>query len=118
MFVGVCRVTLHLPGNSSLKGKRRIIRSAVERTRGKFNASVAEVADNDNLKYAVIGATVVGNRAGHVDSMLAKIASFIEYLAIAPVVGLETEVIPMGDDIGIESGDALGGDRAFGEDKW
>ena len=52
MFVGVCRLTLYLHGNVSLKGKRKIMRSLIERTRTKFNASVAEVEDNDSQKEA------------------------------------------------------------------
>ena len=78
MFVGVCRVSLHLRGNNSLKGKRKVVRSILDRTRTKFNASVAEVQENDNKRRAVIGVAVVGNSAKHVDSMLGRILSFIE----------------------------------------
>ena len=100
MFVGVCRVALHLPGNASLKGKRGVVRRVVERTRAKFNAAVAEVADNDLKRRAVIGLAVVGNSAAHVDSMLARIGAFIESMAVAPIASRETEVIPLGGDIG------------------
>jgi uncharacterized protein YlxP (DUF503 family) len=100
MFVGVSRVALHLPGNTSLKGKRGVVRKVVERTRSKFNASVAEVADNDLKRRAVIGVAVVGNTAAHVDSMLGRIGGFIESLALAPIASRETEVIPLGGDIG------------------
>jgi len=100
MFVGVCRVAMHLPGNASLKGKRGVVRKVVERTRAKFNASVAEVADNDNKRRAVIGVAVVGNTTAHVDSMLGRIGGFIERMAIAPIASRETEIIPLGGDIG------------------
>ena len=84
MFVGICRLVLHLRGNSSLKGKRSVVRKVVERARSKFNAAVAEVGDNDAKQRAVLGIAVVGNSAGHVDSMLAKIGGFIEQLGVAP----------------------------------
>lgn len=100
MFVGVCRVALHLPGNSSLKGKRRVVRGVVDRTRAKFNAAVAEVADNDSLRRAVIGVAVIGNESSHVSSMIGKIAGYVEWLALAPVTTVETEVIPLGGEIG------------------
>lgn len=106
MFVGVLRVVLHLVGVGSLKGKRRIVKSTVERTRAKFNAAVAEVADNDTLGRAVIGAAVVGNSASHVDSMLGRIASFIEGNGLAPVASISTEVVPFGDELGMEMGGA------------
>jgi uncharacterized protein YlxP (DUF503 family) len=37
MFVGVLRLTLHLPEPGSLKSKRHLIRSALDRVRAKFN---------------------------------------------------------------------------------
>ncbi len=100
MFVGVARVALYLHGNASLKGKRSILRRVIERTKNKFNAAVAEVGDNDALQRAVLGAAVVGNSAAHVDSMLGHIGAFIEHLGLAAVVSRETEVIPLGGDIG------------------
>ena len=98
MFVGVCRISLHLRGNSSLKGKRHVVRRVVDRTRAKFNCAVAEVADNDSHQSAVIGIAVVGNASSHVDSMLGNICSFIESMAAAPVASIDTEVIPMGSN--------------------
>lgn len=100
MFVGVARITLHLPGNSSLKGKRGVMRRVMERTRAKFNAAVAEVADNDVHRRGVIGIAVVGNDTSHVDAMLGGIVRFIEQLAVAPISTIETEVIPLKGDIG------------------
>jgi uncharacterized protein len=100
MFVGVCRIALYLHGNASLKGKRSIVRRITERTKNKFNVAVAEVADNDALQRAVLGAAVVGNSAAHVDSMLGHIGAFVEHMGLAAVVSRETEVIPLGGDIG------------------
>ena len=109
MFVGVLRVALHLHGNASLKGKRSIVRRVVERTRAKFNAAVAEVGDNDALQRAVVGVAVVGNSAAHVDSMLGHVGAFIERLGVAAVLSRETEVIPLGGDIGAGAFAAPGG---------
>ncbi len=100
MFVGVCRLSFHLHGNGSLKGKRKAMRSIIDRTRAKFNVSVAEVADNDSLRRGVVGIAVIGNDVGHVDSSMATITRFIEHMGIAPLSSIETEVIPLGGDIG------------------
>jgi len=45
--VGTCELTFHLPDNHSLKGKRQLSRSIVQRIRNRFNVSVAEVAALD-----------------------------------------------------------------------
>jgi len=100
MFVGVCRISLRLHGTGSLKAKRGVVRRVVERSRAKFNASVAEVGDNDSLGRAVVGAAVIGNSAAHVDSMIGTIVRFVERLQVAPVLSVETEVVPLGGDIG------------------
>lgn len=128
MFVGFCRVVLHLHGNNSLKGKRRVVRSVIDRTRAKFNAAVAEVGATNSLKQAVIGLAVIGNDASHVDSMLGNLGLFIERLNLAPVASRSTEVIPVGDDIGFQKEadmlEARFGDRdddidsAFDEEEW
>jgi uncharacterized protein YlxP (DUF503 family) len=104
MFVGVCRLVLHLPENNSLKGKRRVVRSIIDRTRAKFNVSVAEISGNDEKKRAVIGFTVVSNSTSHADSMLGRIHSFIEWLGLAPISSIHTEVIPIGEELGSYGG--------------
>ena len=78
MNVGVCRVTLRLPENQSLKGKRRVIRSLCSRLRNKFNVSIAEVGDNDLLQIATLGITCAANDSRHVDEVLGSVVDFIE----------------------------------------
>ena len=78
MHVGVCRVTLRLPGNRSLKGKRRLVNSLSSRLRQRFNVSVAEVEDNELWQLATIGISCVSNSSRHIDEMLEKVLSHIE----------------------------------------
>lgn len=79
MVVGACRVTLRLPENSSLKGKRQVVRSLTQRLRNKFNVSVAEVDDNDRWQIATIGITCVSNDGAHAREMLDTIVTFIRH---------------------------------------
>ena len=72
VVVGVCRIAFCLPGNDSLKGKRRVVRRIVDRTRNKFNAAVAEVGALDEHRRRVLGFAVVSNDARHANSMLDK----------------------------------------------
>ena len=43
MFIGACEATFRAEWVSSLKEKRMVVKSLVEKTRHKFNVSVAEV---------------------------------------------------------------------------
>jgi uncharacterized protein YlxP (DUF503 family) len=77
MNVGVCRVTLRLPENGSLKGKRQLVRSLSQRLRNKFNVAVAEVDDNDRWQIATLGVTCVSNDARHAQEVLDNVVGFI-----------------------------------------
>ena len=77
MLVGLLTVTIHLQGNDSLKGKRKVVKSLIERLRNRFNASVSEVAAQDNKRLALVGISVVSNDRSHLDEQLDKIVNFI-----------------------------------------
>jgi len=77
MVVGVVEVKVHLHGLNSLKGKRRVIKSAIERMRGKFNVSVSEVDQQDNKLGAIIGISMVSNDSRYLNSQIDKIISFM-----------------------------------------
>lgn len=94
MHVGVCKVTLRLPENQSLKGKRRVINSLSSRIRNKFNVSVAEVGDNDLWQIATIGVTVASNGARHAEEVIDRVLGYIENSREdVEVVGVEQETI-------------------------
>ncbi len=78
MHVGVCKITLRLPENSSLKGKRRVVSSLSSRLRNKFNVSVAEVGGNEMWQTATLGITCVSNSARHVDEVLGNVTAYVE----------------------------------------
>ena len=78
MNIGVCKITLRIPENQSLKGKRRVIGSLCSRIRNKFNVSIAEVGDNDVWQIATLGITCVSNNTRHVDEVISSVIAFIE----------------------------------------
>jgi uncharacterized protein YlxP (DUF503 family) len=78
MVIGVCRLTLHIPENHSLKGKRQVIRSLIERVRQRFAVSVAEVDDLDQWQSAVLGIAYVSTETAHANRVLDAVVRFIE----------------------------------------
>ncbi len=77
MFVGVLRLTLYLPEPGSLKSKRHLLRSAIDRVKAKFNVSIAEVGDNDLWQRSVVGVSAVGNDHAFVNETLDKVVDFV-----------------------------------------
>ena len=77
MNVGVCKVSLRLPENLSLKGKRQVLKSITSRVGHKFKVSVAEVDDNDVWQLAPIGICYLSNDRRHTNQVLSKVVDFI-----------------------------------------
>ena len=77
MIVSVCKISLVLP-SSSLKEKRRIIRSIMGKTSNKFNVSISEVAGNDQWGQSVIGISSVSSSLRHGEKSIEKAIRFIE----------------------------------------
>ncbi|UCD64224.1 MAG: DUF503 domain-containing protein [Candidatus Zixiibacteriota bacterium] len=78
MVTVVLKVRLDIPGVTSLKEKRRILKSLLTRLGNNFNISIAEVGDNDVLRRATIAAAVVSNSGAHGDEVIAKVVNRIE----------------------------------------
>jgi uncharacterized protein YlxP (DUF503 family) len=77
MTVGACRITLRLPENDSLKGKRQLVKSITSRVRNKYNVSIAEIDDNESWQIVSLGVSCVSNNARHADEMLSNVVKFI-----------------------------------------
>lgn len=97
MVVGVGYISVQLFESHSLKEKRRVVRSVIERARSRFNASVAEVDYLDSWQMAGIGFSCVSNSGAHADRMLAEIVRFFESnLAFGAIADVSTELIHVG----------------------
>jgi uncharacterized protein len=93
--IGVAQITLYLEGSTSLKDKRRTVKSLTTRIRNTFNVSIAEVADLDDMRIATLACVCISNNAAHVDEMLATVIGFIDRNVEMGVLGeVATEIIP------------------------
>lgn len=78
MNVGVSKVSLRIPENMDLKGKRQVLKSIISRVRNKFDVAVAEVDDNDSWQLATIGICCISNNKRHSNQVLSRVVDFIE----------------------------------------
>ena len=94
MNVGVARVSLRLPENLSLKGKRQVLKSITSRVRNRFDVAVAEVDDNDSWQLATIGVCCISNNKRHSNQVLSRVVRFIERARFeAEILDYEIEII-------------------------
>jgi uncharacterized protein len=99
MFVGVARCALQIADAGSLKSKRQVLRRITDRVKARFNASVAEVEDQDLWQRATIAFAVVGNDRRHVDEQLEKLLHFVEEMYLAPLLTREREILSFGEQL-------------------
>jgi uncharacterized protein YlxP (DUF503 family) len=96
MNVGVCRVSLRLPENLSLKGKRRVLKSIITRVRSKFNVSVAEVDDHELWQLATLGICCVSNEGRYTNEVLSKVVdSIVNGRFDVEILDYEIEILPV-----------------------
>lgn len=95
LTVGVARASFRIHGNRSLKGKRKVIKSLVEKCRHRFNASVAEVDDQDLVQRGTIAVAIVSSNARLLNSLLDQAIEYMDSLQLAELIEQDIELIPL-----------------------
>jgi len=83
------KLIFYIPQSASLKDKRQVRRSIVEKTRHKFNVAIAEIDTQDILQTLTIGISVVSGDAAHRATSLDEIIRFMENHADAELTSAE-----------------------------
>lgn len=78
MSLGVLILTIHIPGCTSLKEKRRRIKPLLTRLQREFNISVAEIDHQDIWQSATIACALVSAERKHTYRSLQKVSSWID----------------------------------------
>jgi len=93
MVVGTGKIKFRLFDTDSLKGKRKIVKSIIQRIRNNFNISVAETDFNDSHDWLEIGFSMTGNDSRVMNSKLDKVIHFADELGLAVIVDSQIEII-------------------------
>jgi uncharacterized protein YlxP (DUF503 family) len=83
MHTGFLQVRLIVRESRSLKDKRQIVRSIVDRLRNGFNVAAAEVGARDDHQVVLLGVAAVGEDAASVKATLDQIADALRKHPIA-----------------------------------
>jgi len=78
MIVGISSFELHLPASRSLKDKRRVVKSLVDKIHQRFRVSVAETDFHDLHQRAEISMAAVTNGEGEMENLMEEIRSLVE----------------------------------------
>jgi len=85
------KLTFHIPHAHSLKEKRTVARGLIEKTRHKYNASVAEVETQDIHQTLTLGVAVVSGEYTHARNMLDDIIRYMERNPTAELISVVDE---------------------------
>lgn len=77
VLIGI-EVTIRLFESASLKDKRKIVKSLLQKTHQRYKVSSAEVGEHDVLNLAELGFGIVSNDYYHARQVLNKLLIFIE----------------------------------------
>jgi len=92
MRVAVTVFELYIPGVNSLKGKRKVIKSLVQRLRNRFNLSVSEIGFQDLWQRAELGIAVVCYNGAGADSIMEKIFTVVEEENGIEIIATRSEI--------------------------
>jgi len=91
MVIGLLTVEVHIPESGSLKSKRFVLKSLMDRLRKRFNVAVAEVEYRDLWQRSVLGIVTVNTDRKHADSTLALALNLLDDETDLQVTGVQTE---------------------------
>ena len=78
MFIGAATIELEITDSLTLKDKRHVVKSLLDRIRARFNVSAAEVDRLDSPRHAVLALAAVANDQAYVHGLLEKALDLIE----------------------------------------
>ena len=93
MIIGYAKLSLILPGGSSLKQKRQVVKSITERVKHRYNVSIAEISDQDLWQKATIGVSYVSLTDFQAKKTLRAIRDFIEVQGKGMVADFTIETV-------------------------
>ena len=92
-MVAVCTIELFIPAAASLKDKRHVVKSVLDRLRGRLHAAAAETGAQDTWQRAVLTVALVSGDAGVLSRQVEQVRRLVEDLPEAAVAGFDTQFV-------------------------
>jgi uncharacterized protein len=77
-LVALCRFDLRIPGVTSLKEKRHVVKTLTASLRQRFNVSVAEIDHHDLWQRTAIGVSAVAAEGYHLKRVMHEVERHVE----------------------------------------
>jgi uncharacterized protein len=88
-----CQVELFIPAAGSLKNKRQVIRSIIERVRGRCNAAVAETGHQDVWQRSRLEMAMVSSSRAILEKQVALARRIVEEADEAEIASFSVDYL-------------------------
>jgi len=93
LFIGVLTVELFIGEAHSLKEKRRVLKSVIDRIKTRFNVSIAEIGELDIWQRSTLGLSMISNEQAHVHKVFDAVVKFIEAQGTLVITGYQVRLL-------------------------
>jgi len=97
MMVALCRFDIRIPGVTSLKGKRHVLKTLTASLRQKFNVAVAEVDHQELWQRAAIGVSSVAGQGYHLKRVMHEVERHIDRWAEVEIIDVDLSMHGLDD---------------------
>ena len=92
-IIGTCVLELFISDSHSLKDRRQVINSLLDRLHDRFNVAAAQLDQHNSWTQATLSVACVGNETRHVNTVLNKVLEYVEREPRVVVGGVNMEML-------------------------
>lgn len=93
MIIGICTCEIYIFNANSLKSKRSVVKSIVEKSKNRFNISIAEVGENDKWQKSIIAFSTISNSQKIVEETIEKVINFFDSYGEIEIINIKREIL-------------------------
>ncbi|EFR32954.1 conserved hypothetical protein [Peptoniphilus harei ACS-146-V-Sch2b] len=93
MIIGICTCEIFIFNANSLKSKRSVVKSIIEKSKNKFNISIAEVGENDKWQKSIIAFSTISNDQKIVEETVEKVINFFDSYSEIEIINIKREIL-------------------------
>lgn len=93
MIIGICTCEIFIFNANSLKSKRSVVKSIIEKSKNRFNISIAEVGDSDKWQKSIIAFSTISNEQKVVEETMDKVINFFDSYSEIEIISIKRELL-------------------------
>lgn len=93
MIIGICTCEIYIFNANSLKSKRSVVKSIIEKSKNRFNVSIAEVGENDKWQKSIIAFSTISNDQRLVEETIEKVINFFDSYSEIEIINIKREIL-------------------------